>query len=205
MYNNELYHYGVKGMKWGRRKARGHAGPGKYVTKKRQQAGDKRDLDALNKGQHLSVGFTKKRQAKFDARDKAAIEKRMAKNEAELNDKPEKKGLSDRQKTALKIGAAAVGTALVAYGAKKASDYIKSEAGRRSYEAGKKRIAEIDTTIKLIQNVKSDGFVVPNYEYAARLANERRSIPRVTNERTKKVSSSTKEAVKYLYSQRKRK
>lgn len=96
MYNNELYHFGVKGMKWGHRKARGHAGPGKYATKKRQQAGDKRDLDALNKGQHLSVGFTKKRQAKFDARDKAAIEKRMAKNEA--NNKPEKKKLTSNEK-----------------------------------------------------------------------------------------------------------
>lgn len=83
MYNDELKHFGVKGMKWGHRKIRNHAGPGKYATRKRQQAGDKRDLEALNKGQHLSVGLTKKRQAKFDARDKAAIEKRMAKNEAE--------------------------------------------------------------------------------------------------------------------------
>lgn len=79
MYNDELKHFGVKGMKWGHRKIRTHAGPGKYATRKRQQAGDKRDLEALNKGQHLSVGLTKKRQAKFDARDKAAIEKRMAK------------------------------------------------------------------------------------------------------------------------------
>ena len=85
MDNNELYHFGVKGMRWGRRKVRGHAGPGKYATRKRQPAGDKRDLDYLNKGGHLSVGLTKKRQAAYDKRDKAVLEKRIAKNEQKNN------------------------------------------------------------------------------------------------------------------------
>lgn len=80
--NGELYHYGVPGMRWGRRKARGHAGPGRYITSKRQLAGDKRDLNTINKGGHLSVGLTKKRQAQFDKRDKEVIEKRIVKNEA---------------------------------------------------------------------------------------------------------------------------
>lgn len=76
-----LAHYGVPGMKWGVRRARGHAGPGRYLTKKRQLAGDKRDLEYLNKGGHLSVGLTKKRQAAYDAKDKARLERRIAKNE----------------------------------------------------------------------------------------------------------------------------
>lgn len=84
-YNNELYHYGVRGMKWGVRRARGHAGPGRYLTRKRQLEGDKKDLNYLEKGGHLSVGLTKKRQEKFDKRDKAAIEKRIAKNEQEVS------------------------------------------------------------------------------------------------------------------------
>ena len=89
---DELMHYGVPGMRWGRKKSnpyakravRGHAGAGRYITTKRQSAGDKRDLDILNKGQHLSVGLTKKRQAAYDAKDRARLEKRIAKNEKKL-------------------------------------------------------------------------------------------------------------------------
>ena len=59
---NDIQHTGVKGMKWGHRMARGHGGPGKYITKNSQLKGDQKDLDHLNKGGHLSVGLTKKRQ-----------------------------------------------------------------------------------------------------------------------------------------------
>ena len=122
MDNNELYHFGVKGMRWGHRKVRGHAGPGKYATRKRQLAGDKRDLDYLNKGEHLSVGLTKKRQAAYDKRDKAVLEKRIAKNEQKNN-----KGLSTKQKKVVKVGAAAAGTMLAVYGAYKFSKWVDNQ------------------------------------------------------------------------------
>lgn len=88
-HTDELYHYGIPGMKWGQRKSnyvkrviRGHAGPSIHLSRKKQLAADKRDLEGLKKGQHLSVGITKKRQAAYDRRDQRMLERRIAKNEA---------------------------------------------------------------------------------------------------------------------------
>ena len=97
-YEYELYHHGVKGMKWGvrkkrvedtvRRNVRGHGGPGKYTgSTNRQISKYKKDLDVLNKGGHLSVGTTKKRQAEYDKRDRAALEKKISNLETKKNSK----------------------------------------------------------------------------------------------------------------------
>lgn len=145
--DGELYHHGVKGMKWGvRRKLRGHGGPGKYATKKRRLAGDKRDLESLNEGQRLSVGLTKKRQAAFDTRDKATLEKRISKNERKLNEKADKKAnvkieretaniekqigaertSSSKIKTCAKVGATAAAAVIVAMGANTAINLARA-------------------------------------------------------------------------------
>lgn len=70
-------------MKWGKRLARG---PGITVglTKKRTIAMAKKDLDGLNKGEHLSIGLTKNRQEKYDARDKNKLED-LLKNPDKVN------------------------------------------------------------------------------------------------------------------------
>ena len=94
--NAELYHHGVKGMKWGVRKKhsytarviRGHAGPGVRIgSAEKRLAGAKKDLERLDRGQHLSVGLTKKRQDQYDARDRKALNKKITKLEAKMDDK----------------------------------------------------------------------------------------------------------------------
>lgn len=160
-YNDELMHYGVPGMKWGVRKsnyaartARGHAGMGKYATRKRQLAGDKRDLQRLNKGQHLSVGLTKKRQAAFDARDKRNLESRIAKNEKiQQKQQRDPQVVAQRKATAKKVakGAAVVaGTALTAYAVskliKKGSNQVQIKRGEEAGNRALKQLEAIDAS-----------------------------------------------------------
>lgn len=91
--DGELRHYGVMGMKWGRSKGLGSTPRvmmPKMITKKRQLEADKKVLNNMNnKGHHVSIGLTKNRQEAFDKRDKAILEKRIAKNENKLRSKNE--------------------------------------------------------------------------------------------------------------------
>lgn len=122
--NGELYHHGVKGMKWGVRKSRGHAGPGVYYgSNKRKLAKAKADLERLDNGGHLSIGLTKKRQAMYDARDRYALEEKISKLE---NRERWNMQTSERVKSFAKKGAIVVGIGLAAYGGYKAHDFCNS-------------------------------------------------------------------------------
>lgn len=92
----ELQHHGVKGMKWGRRKARPQ-----------------------------STGNGRRGQASADSPEAQAAAKEARRRKV---------------KRAAMIGAAVVGTALAAYGAKKASDLLKDKAFKSAHERGKKEI-----------------------------------------------------------------
>lgn len=151
MTQNELYHFGIKGMKWGVKK--------KYQSAARSLGGSK---------------FTKNNQNKV--------------SDTDTNNQSKKKGLSKNQKTAIKVGASVVGTALATYGVYKISKYLKSEAGRRSYEMGKKYAEEHFFS-------KADIANPIKYEH---LIDAGRQTLRNTDERTKKVSKSTIEAIKFL-------
>lgn len=103
-----------------------------------------------------------------------------------------RKVLSDKQKKAIKIGirvgAAAAGTALAAYGTYKVSKYVKSEAGRRSYESGK---------AYAIENFLNKADIRNPAQYDSNI-NAYRQTLRNTDARTRRVSNSTAEAIKYL-------
>ena len=95
MGNDYLTHYGILGMKWGVRRTPEQLARAKLgrtmITTKRQLTADKVKLDRLNSGKHISVGFTKKRQAAYDKRDKDILKKRIKFNEQKLANKAAKK------------------------------------------------------------------------------------------------------------------
>lgn len=70
------------------RTVRGHAGPGKYLgSSERKLAGAKNDLELLDQGKHLSVGLTKKRQEAYDKRDRVALNRKIARLEKKIQSK----------------------------------------------------------------------------------------------------------------------
>lgn len=186
MNNYELQHHGVKGMKWGVRK--------RYITAAQSQRNASR---AANEARKNSIAESRasgdKGMGSFARANRKALNaKRQAYSQSIANDKEhnrqlraEKKAAANtpeakaaRRKTAMKVAAAATATTLAAYGAYKVSETIKNKAAVRSYESGK-RVANI----YLNERGNSTTY---------------RDIMKYTSDRTKTVSSSTTEAIKYL-------
>lgn len=187
MLEDELMHYGVKGMKWGHHKARPLTGTrairANYKNKKRQidisysKAADKYERVLYTKDKNK----LKKVSDEFDrAADKWAADRKNARNQYKAEKKAYKQ--TDEYKTkrakAIKAGAALVGTTLAVYGTYKASKYLKSKAAQKSYEAGKK-YAE-----KMFLSKKDNDAGIEALVNA--------------DIRTRKVKNSTIDAIKYL-------
>ena len=128
MYEVELYHHGVKGQKWGVRHFQNKDGSYKPGAEGRYDGSDAPRRTSSFKNSLKSA------KARLSVRKKnhdlSSQNKKLAAQNKKLSDKNEeaKEGkkfkLSDRQKKALKVGAAIAGTALAAYGAKKLYDYV---------------------------------------------------------------------------------
>jgi len=152
--NSELYHYGVPGMKWGVRKKYETVGDDDLRAKKEAYKSAKRDYNrSFNKAYNrASAAYSpiKKHRENNDKRWEDAVDKAKSLDKAKGEYKQAKKvykevnkeAIAARRKTAIKVGTAAVGTALAVYGAYKVNQYVKSKNGqiaaKRGYEAAEK-------------------------------------------------------------------
>ena len=210
-YGDELYHYGVKGMRWGHRKASSVAGTSvqrqAYLdAKANKKAAGKAYSKAYSKAYNRSIAglspFKKHRQAN-DARWDDAVKKAKDMNAADKAYKDAKKAYKQtdeykaKRTKAIKVGAAVAGTALAAYGAYKVSKVLKDKASTKSYEAGK---AAMDRWMAAAKKQGQAG----NWSESAKLYGVARDVARSADARTDRVKNSTVEAAKYLYNTRRR-
>lgn len=104
-----LYHHGVKGMRWGIRRYQRKDGSRTSLGKRHQEK--------LNDSYDNNSNGSKK-------------------SSTTNTQHTERKGLTDKQKKAIKVGAAVVGTAVAAYGAYKVSEVLKQKAYNKIREEG---------------------------------------------------------------------
>lgn len=200
MRQDELMHYGVPGMRWGHRKALPISSQrARYDAAKQQYKADRK---AYSKSFNKAYGYShrhaigqytnKKKKAESNRRWDDAYDKAVQANKSKSAMKQAKKEYHQtneykaKRAKAIKTGAVVAGAALAAYGTYKVSKYVKSEAGRRSYEDGK---YFIDAYLKNARKETNDA----TYWY-----NEARRVGADTDKRTKIVKSSTIDAVRYL-------
>lgn len=163
MNENELYHFGVKGMKWGVRRNRSNLGEnGSFRTRRLQRAvnANNRDVKSLK-----SAGYNKEAAAVKAVGDKnrAKLAKSQARDAA--RNTPEAKARKEKLKKAAKVGAAVAGTALAAYGAYKVSKAISNKKQMQAAEAAvKKSLADKNTLMNTVNSAKKN----PNFSNANR-------------------------------------
>ena len=130
----ELQHYGVKGMKWGHRKARLNVG-----------------TSGTNHGK--SQAYSNYKQAKQAYKDAKKAERQS----------PEAKAArAEKAKKAAKIGAVAVGTVVATYGAYKLSKMMKERklAKNRAIAEAAERAWQ-DSITRAVQNVATSSVLDP--------------------------------------------
>ena len=130
MENNELYHHGVPGMKWGHRKST------PQTSLDVARANYKSDKKQYNKSFHKNEKAKAKETTKNDKVKKAKT-KETTKN--------------DKVKKAVAIGSAAAVSILAAYGTYKVSEFVKDRNNAKAIKAKER----MDYIMKNISNIPS--------------------------------------------------
>lgn len=134
MRSDELYHYGVPGMKWGQRKKYNPVGTTRTARRSTQAYANAASAkSAYQQAQKSYRAGTLTRQAK----NQAAATYKQAKK-AERNTPEAKAHRVAKAKRAAKVGAAVAATALAAYGAYKLNKYVKTKNSQIAAERGYK-------------------------------------------------------------------
>lgn len=146
---DELYHYGVKGMRWGVRRYQNKDGSLTPAGKRRSINQEARQY---RKELYKEHNFTRKL-----AKEESENWKKGQLEEAGLKDN----SLTDKQKKAIKIGAAVAGTALVAYGGYK---LYKSGKLDGMIDKGSAKLNELMKTSGSIKTAEVNRVNVPRTE-----------------------------------------
>lgn len=168
MNENELYHFGVKGMKWGVRRNRSSfvstSGPkrlpGTYASDGNGwTAKAKRLPGAIVKKDGYDKSRTPKGVASLTSQKSGKSKQKAAANT------PEAKARREKIKKAAKVGAAVAGTALAVYGVYKVSKAISNKKQMQAAEAAvKKSLADKNTLMNTVNAAKKN----PNFSNATR-------------------------------------
>ena len=169
MNENELYHFGVKGMKWGVRRNRSSfvstSGPkrlpGTYASDGNGwTAKAKRLPGAIVKKDGYDKRRTPKGVASLTSQKAGKSKQKVTANTPEA-----KAARKEKLKKAAKVGAAVAGTALAAYGVYKVSKAISNKKQMQAAEAAvKKSLADKNTLMNTVNAAKKN----PNFSNANR-------------------------------------